>query len=343
MGSFLKNKVSDMFTGYFALTMATGALSISFFLLEMPFFADLLLYANGLFYIVLCLLAVLRLIWHFPKVAEDLTSHQKGPGFFTIVAGTCVFGSQLVVMTKYYLLAKILWFFAIVLWFLIMYSFFFLVTIRKNKPTISEGINGAWLIASVATQAISVLGTLLVPYFQDGKEIVVFYTLSMFLLGCMLYLNIIALIFYRFTFFEFKLESLTPPYWINMGAVAIATLAGSTLMLHAQQSILLQGIMPFLKGFTLFYWITGTWWIPLLVILMFWKYVYRKSRIEYDPQFWGMSFPFAMYTACTIQLSRALSLPFLMIIPELMLIFATLFWIPGFLGLVWNIFSKKAS
>jgi tellurite resistance protein TehA-like permease len=54
-----------------------------------------------------------------------------------------------------------------------------------------------------------------------------FLTLCMFLLGCTLYLLLITLIFYRFTFVNFTPILLTPPYWINMGAVAITTLAGA--------------------------------------------------------------------------------------------------------------------
>ncbi len=52
----------------------------------------------------------------------------------------------------------------------------------------------------------------------------------MFLLGCMLYLPLITLIFYRFTFVNVTTAALTPPYWINMGAVAITTLAGARLI-----------------------------------------------------------------------------------------------------------------
>ena len=46
----------------------------------------------------------------------------------------------------------------------------------------------------------------------------------------MLYIWIISLIFYRYTFFRSRPSDLTPPYWINMGAVAISTLAGTLLV-----------------------------------------------------------------------------------------------------------------
>jgi tellurite resistance protein TehA-like permease len=164
----------------------------------------------------------------------------------------------------------------------------------------------------------------------------------MYLLGCMLYLNIITLIFYRFTFLKLQFEALTPPYWINMGAVAITSLAGATLLLNTQQNPLLVEITPFLKGFTLFFWITGTWWIPLLFTLMIWRHLYHRYPLSYDPQFWGMVFPLAMYTTSTFQLSKALNLPFLTVIPNVMVYIALAAWITVFTGLLRRLFASTA-
>lgn len=102
--------------------------------------------------------------------------------------------------------------------------------VRSRKPTLAHGINGAWLLASVATQALSIL-TVLLPWPAAHAGDMLFLGLSLHLIGCMLYLAIIPLIFYRLTFVRLQMSELTPPYWINMGAVAIATLAGSTLLM----------------------------------------------------------------------------------------------------------------
>lgn len=135
----------------------------------------------------------------------------------------------------------------------------------------------------------------------------------------------------RFTFLRLEFAALTPPYWINMGAVAITTLAGSTLILHAENWSLLTEITPFLKGFTIFFWIAGSWWIPLLFILMIWRHLYHRYPLSYDPQLWGMVFPLAMYTTSTYQLSLALNFPALMVIPKLMVFIAIAAW--SFVGI----------
>ncbi|QUW21416.1 tellurite resistance/C4-dicarboxylate transporter family protein [Sporosarcina sp. Marseille-Q4063] len=340
MGNLLKHTVFNLFSGYFSVVMATGALSIALHLLGMHSIAQGLLYVNIGVYLILWILTILRLVYFSSRVLIDITSHSNGPGFFTLVAGTCVFGSQLIIITENSQLASYLWGLGIVLWLTIMYIFFTAVTIRKDKPVLSEGINGAWLIAAVATQSISVLGTLLSDRVQNGQQIILFFTLCMFLLGCMLYLNIITLIFYRFTFLELKHDALTPPYWINMGAVAITTLAGSTLLLHAENWPLLVELTPFIKGFTLFFWITGTWWIPLLFMLMIWRHFYHRYSLKYDPQFWGMAFPLAMYTTSTFQLSKALQLPFLIIIPKIMVFISILAWLAIFTGMLHHLYTS---
>lgn len=273
---------------------------------------------------------------------RDLTDHLRGPGFFTWVAGTCVLGSQVLVVTGRRSEAFGLFVFGALLWVSVMYTFFFAVVTREEKPSLEKGINGAWLIATVATQSIAVLGTMLSPELGTAKEPVLFVSLSMFLLGAMLYVNIITLIFYRFTFLKLDPEALTPPYWINMGAVAITTLAGATLLLHSRQWELLEGLLPFLQGFTLFFWATATWWIPLLFLLGAWRHLLRRHPLRYDPQYWGMVFPLGMYTASTHQLSRALEVPFLAIIPRYFLWVALAAWLWTFAGLLHRLVSPRA-
>ena len=332
---------ANLFPGYFALVMATGIISIATHLLNMTPIAWTLLIVNLVAYPILALLLLIRLILFFPRVATDVADHLRGPGFFTVVAGTCVLGSQLLIVGGWQKPAIILWLIGVLLWTLIMYSFFASVTVRENKPPLVSGLSGSWLIVVVATQSISVLGTMLASQFGSYREPLLFYTLCMFLLGCMHYLLLITLIFYRFTFVNLTTAELTPPYWINMGAVAITTLAGSRLILAASEWTFLGEILPFLKGFTLFFWAAGTWWIPLLFILGFWRHIFKRFPIRYDPQYWGMVFPLGMYTVCTFQLSKAISFEPLLIIPRYFVFIALAAWLASFAGLVHSLVSWK--
>jgi tellurite resistance protein TehA-like permease len=338
--NWLAEGARDLSPAYFALVMATGIVSIAADRAEFRTIAAVLLWLNVGQYLLLWILTSWRLLRYRRALFDDLTDHQSGPGFFSAVAATSVMGNQLI-LTGAYDLALALWIFGLFLWIILTYGIFTILTIKETKPTIDQGITGAWLLAVVATQSMALLSALLSRHFEQPVRLHInFVALSMWLWGGMMYIWIISLIFYRYTFFKFSPADFSSPYWINMGAMAISTLAGSLLIENAADAAFLETLLPFLKGFTIFFWATGTWWIPMLVILVVWRHLYRKFPLRYEPVYWGLVFPLGMYAVCTFEMTRAMSLEFLLPLARAFVYVALLVWATTFVGLLHSLVSS---
>ena len=327
--------IADMSPSYFGLVMATGIVSLSASMMGHHGLASVLFHLNVAQYVLLWALYIFRAWRHPRRFFGDMVSHLAGPGYFTVVAGTGILASQFMVMRDDYFAGMALWLLAVILWLGITYAVFTAFTIKRDKPTLDQGINGGWLLAVVATQALSVSSTLLaVPSGQPFRMELNLLALSTWLWGGMLYIWMMGLIFYRYAFFRFSPGDLAPPYWINMGAMAISTLAGSLLILNAAEAPFLSSLLPFLKGFTIFYWATGTWWIPMLLLLGVWRHIYERFPLRYDPLYWGAVFPLGMYAACTWQLDQAMAFGFLAIPAHAFFFVALAAWAVAFAGML---------
>ena len=87
--------------------MATGIIPTATFLLGMKWLAWVLLVINLIVY--------------------------EGRSSFTVIAGTCVLGSQLLFVAGRYQVAMVLWVLGLILWALVMHTFLTAVTVRENK------------------------------------------------------------------------------------------------------------------------------------------------------------------------------------------------------------------
>ncbi|MGJ1411317.1 tellurite resistance/C4-dicarboxylate transporter family protein [Sphingobacterium thalpophilum] len=335
----VQKRIKVLLPGYFAMVMATGIISIACLLEGFSVLGRVLFYLNILFLLTLFAANLYRMIRYWPDMVADFKNYQRGPGFFTLIAALCIMGNQVILFEGMSGLATALLILAAVIWAFTIYGFFYNLTVTDDKKTLKEGINGTWLVIIVSIQAISVLISFVSDGLGDAAEIYLFIAACLFSVGCIFYLYLMSLIIYRISFFPLNAMELGAPYWINMGATAISTLAGSMLILHEKQFTFLVEIRPFLKGFVLLFWAAGTWWIPLLVLLGAWRHIVKKVKVPttaagYDPTYWAMVFPLGMYVVSTFRLSEALDIAFLKFIPNGFIYLALFAWTAVMTGFV---------
>jgi tellurite resistance protein TehA-like permease len=316
---------------YFGLPMSTGIIAVASYQLGHPAVGRAFFALNLAEVIVLALLLLLRLLFFFPEFRKDLASHAQGAGFLTVVAAACILGTEFVTFRHAFGIALRLWYFALVAWALFTYAFFILVTIKRSKPSLETGINGSWLLFVVSVQALAVLGTLVAPNMGISLHTGLFIMLLFHLLGWLFYLVVIGIIFYRTTFFPMRPGEFKPTYWIDMGAAAITTLAGTTLVNAMAAHGAYAELIPALKVFIVFAWIAGTWWIPVIFFLEIWRHASIPWR--YHAGYWSLVFPLGMHTVCTWQLGLAFDLPFLQTFPRAFIWLAWATWAVVFAGM----------
>jgi hypothetical protein len=102
-------------------------------------------------------------------------------------------------------------------------------------------------------------------------------------IGLLLYLLLVALILQRWLTVPVTPQTLSPPYWILMGATAIIVLAGARILGLPAAPAVVKATAGFVEGFSFALWAFGTWWIPLLVVLGIWRHVRHRWPLTYEP------------------------------------------------------------
>jgi len=326
------NAIATLFPGYFALVMATGIIAIAAKQQQIDWVADVLYLIAAVAYVVLVALVVIRAIAYSRQLVADLTSHAKGFGFLTIVAGTNVLASASAIIHGWWTLGEILWWCSLPLYVILLYAALISDVLRHDKPGLGAGINGSWFLLTVATESVAVFGALLLGH--DPSDFLAFVCLAAFCLGLVLYLIVMTMVFLRWTFQPLEPTEADPPAWIAAGAVAITVLAGSNLLATRKLSPRIDRLGPLIEGLVTLAWATATFWFPVMVAIGIWRHIVRKVPLRYHPSYWALVFPLGMYGAATFKMRAVIKLDQLDWAPKVTLAVALTAWTAAFVGLV---------
>lgn len=324
--------IAALYPGYFALVMATGIISNALFNEGRQGLSDVMFAVNVLAYPWLVALTIARALRYPRALWSDLTNPRLVFAFFTIVAASDVLGVG-AHLRGFTTIALWLWLFALVAWVALIYFSFGVLTFL-NTAHGANVVHGGWLIAIVGTESLVILGAFVAPA-TGGFAPSVFLLIHMLWgVGLGLYAIFITLFAYRIFFFDIGPDDITPLLWVVMGAAAISTNAGSTLILTDSGLPFLQAMRPFMDGVTLIMWAWATWWIPLLLLFGIWKHGICRVPITYTPMLWSLVFPLGMYSLASLRLSLAADFAPLRMVSQTMVWISVAVWAATFAGLL---------
>lgn len=326
--------VRTLYSGYFASVMATGIVSVALLLTHEETLSVFLWWTGFVFLAYFITVYLVRIIRFGGEFRRDAMNPSKVFGFFTFIAALGVMATRSA-LGGWTLVPGGLTLIAAVAWFFLIYWVFAMLLFTNEQP-IDRALNGSWLVAIVATESLAITWVLLAAIWPSQRASLQLLAYAFWTFGVLLYLIIIALIMYRFFFLPVHPADLTPPYWINMGAMAITTVAGARLLEIAQSGQFLLTLRPYIEGFTVMMWAWGSWWIPLLIIIGVWKYFVAREPVRYQPALWSMVFPLGMYATSLHLLSQVSGLEFLALVAPAATWIAFGAWVIVALGWIWS-------
>ncbi|HEU5389791.1 MAG TPA: tellurite resistance/C4-dicarboxylate transporter family protein [Streptosporangiaceae bacterium] len=318
--------IRDLHPGYFAFVMATGIISTGTYLLGPSWLSRTLLVLTVAGLAVLSVALVIRLARFRSSVAADIRAPDRVFGFFTITAGLDVLGVRLS-DAGHPLAAAILAGVAAAVWLALTYGVPASLLLTRTHDSVLSGVNGSWLLWVVSTESLALTAAVLVPAWPSQSGLLASFATGLWSLGLVLYLLLVSLILLRWLTVPMTPQALEPPYWILMGATAITVLAGAEILVLPGTLPEVRATAGFVGGFSYALWAFGTWWIPLLVILGFWRHVRQQWPLTYEPSLWSVVFPLGMYSVATLAYGHAAGIAFMAPLARFMIWVAVAAWI----------------
>lgn len=337
----VRGAVERLSPGYFALVMGTGIVSIGLHMAGLEAVSLVLLGIAAVSYLVLWVLYVWRAFAYREAMLRDVRGPEMVFAYFTVVAGTDVLAVRL-------LQAGLVWvalplvFLGAALWFVFGYLLPWQVFMTRDGKPILARTNGTWFIWAVASQSLAVGMAQIQPHLGSGTRWVGILAVLSWSVGVALYAGVAILVLLRIIHFGITPQEFEPPYWVTMGAMAIAVVAGTNIV-DMQSTPMVDATRALIAGTVVVFWSICMWLIPMLIGAGVWRHVLHRVPLRYVPTLWSMVFPLGMFAVASINLGRVDRLPVVETIGYAALIVAAAVWLLVFLAMLWRIVRGLAN
>ncbi|MDR4499631.1 MAG: tellurite resistance/C4-dicarboxylate transporter family protein [Candidatus Scalindua sp.] len=259
----------------------------------------------GVFFTV-ALFLVIKAILYYEDLLHELLDPERLQYSFSLVGIAALMGICASKLFGWHTVTYIFWYAALVLWVSITLSTFTILFLyRKSEDRkIEDVLHGGWFFVTTGTQFTALLSVDVAGQMTGHTLLIQYFSFALWSVGTFLYLICMTLMIWRLVFYPVTRDTELSPYWMNTGAAAVTTVVCAALY----QQVQMTGgpfvdLLPFLKGFSLFFWSIGLWWLPFLIILAIRKQVYGSRAIPFTVGYWEIVLSLSLYAAGTKQLT----------------------------------------
>lgn len=315
----------DLPPGYFALVMATGIVSLGLRLEGFQAASMLLMVLAVLAYCVLLLLFMARLALFWRHFSADVHNPHVSFGFFTLVAGSNVLAIRLAA-EGYTVPTVALAAIGLAAWLVFGYVVPWAALLGQRQRLGLESVNGTWFIWSVASQSVAVSAATLEPMLTGFGNVFGNIAVLSWSVGIVLYAGIAIFLSLRVISHGIAPEQFQPTFWVSMGAMAIAVVAGARIV-EMQATPMVEAIRTLAAGSSVVFWCFAAWLIPPLTAGGIWRHYIHKVPLHYEAGLWSIIFPLGMFAVASMSLSRTDRLPLVETVGDWWLWVAVIGWI----------------
>ncbi len=319
--------------------MATGIVSVGFHEAGWVFVSDVGLGIAAAAYAVLAVLYVVRFVRHRDRVRADLRDPEVAFGYFTIVAASDVLAVGL--LTRGWAApASALLVVAAAVWLVLGYLLPWQVLMARDGSPILQRVNGSWFIWSVASQSLAVGLSAVEVSSPQLSALLGICTVMAWSVGTFLYAATAIVVVLRIVHHGITPQQFEPSYWVSMGALAIAVVAGAGIVEMPSVPVV-DAARGLIGGTVVIVWCFAAWLVPMLLGAGAWRHFVHRVPLQYLPSLWSMVFPMGMLAMASMRLGRVESLAAIRTFGGGFLVVAVVAWLLVGAGLVVSLTRRR--